>query len=74
MRRSEILKLRWCDIDLTNGFASSMTPRNGEDRRVPLTKRCVEVLQKVPQAHEQVFPITATCLRLAWGRARQKQR
>ena len=21
MRRSEILKLRWCDIDFTNGFA-----------------------------------------------------
>ena len=72
MRRSEILKLRWCDVDLENGFASLYDTKNGEDRRVPLTKRCIEVLQSVPQTHEQVFPISATCLRLAWNRARNK--
>ena len=27
MRRSEILKLRWCDVDLENGFATFMTQR-----------------------------------------------
>jgi integrase len=72
MRRSEILKLRWCDVDLENGFASLYDTKNGEDRRVPLTRRCVEVLKTVPQTHEQVFPISATCLRLAWNRARNK--
>ena len=49
-----------------------MTLKNGEDRKVPLTKRCVRLLQKVPQVHEKVFPITANCLRLAWSRARAK--
>ncbi|MDB2468538.1 site-specific integrase [Alphaproteobacteria bacterium] len=72
MRRSEILKLRWCDVDLENGFASLYDTKNGEDRRVPLTRRCIEVLKTVPQTHEQVFPISATCLRLAWNRARKK--
>jgi integrase len=72
MRRSEILKLRWCDVDLENGFSSLYDTKNGEDRRVPLTKRCIEVLKTVPQRHEQVFPISATCLRLAWNRARNK--
>ena len=72
MRRSEVLKLRWCDVDLENGFASLFDTKNGEDRRVPLTRRCVEVLKTVPQTHEQVFPISATCLRLAWNRARSK--
>ena len=72
MRRSEILKLRWCDVDLENGFASLYDTKNGEDRRVPLTRRCIEVLQTVPRTHEQVFPISATCLRLAWNRARNK--
>ena len=72
MRRSEILKLRWCDIDFTNGFAFLYDTKNGEDRKVPLTERCVRLLQKVPQVHEKVFPITANCLRLAWGRARAK--
>ena len=72
MRRSEILKLRWCDVDLENGFASLYDTKNGEDRRVPLNRRCIEVLKTVPQTHEQVFPISATCLRLAWNRARNK--
>ena len=72
MRRSEILKLRWCDIDFKNGFAFLFDTKNGEDRKVPLTKRCERLLQKVPQVHEKVFPITANCLRLAWGRARAK--
>ena len=72
MRRSEILKLRWCDVDLENGFASLYDTKNGEDRRVPLTRRCIEVLQTVPRTHEQVFPVSATCLRLAWNRARNK--
>ena len=34
MRRSEILKLRWCDFDLDNGFASLYDTKNGEDRRL----------------------------------------
>ena len=72
MRRSEILKLRWCDVDLENGFASLYDTKNGEDRRVPLTRRCKEVLQTVPQTNEQIFAISATCLRLAWNRARKK--
>ena len=72
MRRSEILKLRWCDVDLENGFASLYDTKNGEDRRVPLTRRCIEVLQTVPHTNEQVFPIYATYLHLAWNRARNK--
>ena len=72
MRRSEILKLGWTDIDFTNGFAFLYDTKNGEDRKVPLTKKCMKLLQKVPQSHEKVFPITANCLRLAWGRARAK--
>ena len=72
MRRSEILKLRWCDVDLENGFTSLCDTKNGEDRRVPLTRKCIEVLKTVLQTDEKVFPISATYLRLAWNRARKK--
>ena len=72
MRHSEILKLRWCDVELETGFASLYDTKNGEDRRVPLTRRCKEVLKTVPKTDERVFPISATCLRLAWNRARKK--
>ena len=66
MRRSEILKLRWCDVDLENGFASLYDTKNGEDRRVPLTRRCIEVLQTVPQTDEQsvsnLCHLSASCM------------
>ena len=72
MRRSEILKLKWCDINLETGFASLYDTKNGEDRKVPLTKRCIEVLNQLPRSHEHVFPISATCLHQAWRRALRK--
>ena len=72
MRRSEILKLKWCDINFYTGFASLYDTKNGEDRKVPLTKRCIEVLNQLPRSHEHVFPISATCLHQAWQRAVRK--
>jgi len=72
MRRSEILKLKWHDINLETGFASLFDTKNGEDRKVPLTKKCIEVLNQLPRSHEYVFPISATCLNQAWRRAVKK--
>ena len=74
MRCPEILSLRLCDMDmdLENGFASLYDTKNGEDRRVPLTKTAKGVLSRLPANKERVFPISATCLRLAWNRARKK--
>ena len=65
MRRSEILNLRWVDVDLDSGFASLFDTKNGEDRRVPLTKTARDVLSGLPRRDERVFPISANCLRLA---------
>ncbi len=72
MRRSEILNLRWVDIDLDNGFAFLFDTKNGEDRTVPLTKTARDVLSKLPKQDERVFPISANCVRLAWERCRKK--
>ena len=72
MRRSEILNLRWVDIDLDSGFATLFDTKNGEDRRVPLTKTARDVLSKLPNQDEMVFPISANCVRLAWERTRKK--
>ena len=72
MRRSEILNLRWVDIDLDSGFACLFDTKNGEDRRVPLTKTARDVLSKLPNQDERVFPISANCVRLAWERSRNK--
>ena len=72
MRRSEILNLRWVDVDLDNGFAFLFDTKNGEDRRVPLTKAARDVLSKLPKQDERVFPISANCVRLAWERTRKR--
>ena len=72
MRRSEILNLRWVDVDLDNGFAFLFDTKNGEDRRVPLTKTARDVLSRLPRQDERVFPIRANCVRLAWERCRNK--
>jgi integrase len=72
MRRSEILKLKWCDINFHTGFASLFDTKNGEDRKVPLTLKCVQLLNQLPRSHEHVFPLSATCLNQAWQRAVKK--
>lgn len=72
MRRSEMLRLRWEDVDLVRGIASLMETKNGEDRFVPLTTTAIELLKDVPIRSVRVFPITADCLRLAWVRAKKK--
>jgi integrase len=72
MRRSEILKLKWQDINLETGFALLYDTKNGEDRKVPLTLRCIQFLNQLSRSHEHVFPISATCLNQAWRRAVRK--
>ena len=72
MRRSEILNLRWVDVDWNGGFACLFDTKNGKDKRVPLTKTARDVLSKLPNQDEIVFPISANCVRLAWERTRNK--
>ena len=59
-------------MDLDSGFASLFDTKNGEDRRVPLTKAARDVLASLPAQNERVFPISANCVRLAWERTRKK--
>ena len=72
MRRSEMLNLRWVDVDLDSGFAFLFDTKNGDDRRVPLTKTASGVLLRLPKQNDKVFPISATCVRQAWERCRNK--
>ncbi len=72
MRRSEILKLKWNDVNLNTGIASLYDTKNGDDRHIPLTKIAIELLSNLTQSSEFVFPISANCLRLAWERCRKK--
>ena len=70
MRRSEILKLKWENID--NGIASLYDTKNGEDRYIPLTRHAQGVLKMLSKVSHYVFPITADCLKSAWNRIKQR--
>ena len=71
MRRSEILKMRWLDIDKIKKTAKLINTKNGDDRTVPLTRNAFEVLQNLEKKTEFVFPITPNCLQLAWRRVKK---
>ena len=50
MRRSEVRKLKWADVDLDRGFLLLRDPKSGEDQRVPLGDAAIRVLK----SHQRV--------------------
>ncbi len=56
MRKSEILKLEWNDIDFERGFIHIRGPKGGQDARIPLNDPAGAVFEKLPRTHELVFP------------------
>ncbi len=57
MRAGEILALRWELIDLARRVAVLTDTKNGENRRVPLASRVVDILKALPRRFDGfVFP------------------
>jgi integrase len=70
MRRSEILGLRWENIDLIRQTAFLTDTKNGTSRTVPLSAAAVEVLRSLPRNISGiVFPIHYFTLSAAFKRA-----
>lgn len=72
MRRSELLKLTWDDIDLVAGTAHLATTKNGHPRTVALTPRAIELLQELPHRQGRVLRCSASSIRRAFARAREQ--
>lgn len=49
MRRGEIVRLRWKDIDLSKRIAVLFDTKNGEDRVIPLSSEALAVLVAMPR-------------------------
>ncbi|MDR7927440.1 site-specific integrase [Acidithiobacillus thiooxidans] len=59
VRRGEIQKLLWKDVDFTKCTAQLLDTKNGEDRFIPLSSRAIAVLKKLPpNINVKVFPGT----------------
>ncbi|MEC7819153.1 MAG: site-specific integrase [Pseudomonadota bacterium] len=69
MRRGELLKLTWPDIDLVARKAVIRDTKTGTDRTIPLSKIAAATLSALPCKLGRVFPITANALRQSWARA-----
>jgi len=76
MRRGELLRMTWRDIDWSEPSLRIPVTKNGEARTIPLSRTALAVLQarKPGQTHEddRVFTWTGNALRLAWERLRKR--
>lgn len=59
MRRSEICRLLWEDIDTQKCTAKIRDTKNGEDRVIPLSPRALNIITSQEQINERVFRITS---------------
>lgn len=55
LRRGEVRKLRWDDIDLQTGFITLRDPKGGEDTRVPLSSEAKEMLEAHPKSSSSTY-------------------
>jgi integrase len=53
MRRGELFRLRWQDIDFDRGFITIRNPKGGKDETIPLNSAAREVLEGHPRASGQ---------------------
>jgi integrase len=72
MRRSELLAMRWDDVDLEARTVLLRNTKNGLPRTVPLSPRALSVLKVMPRYGPTVFIVSANALRLAWERLRRR--
>lgn len=57
MRRGELFRLRWQDVDFDRGFIHIRDPKGGQDQKIPLNQAARELLLAHPQSGSPyVFP------------------
>jgi len=72
MRRSEILQLRWEDIDFQRSLATLNETKNGQSRIVPLSKIALDVITKREKETLFIFNISSNAVRLAWSQFQKR--
>jgi integrase len=57
MRRGELFRLKWDDVDFERGFIHIRDPKGGQDQKIPLNGKARELLQSHPRNESPyVFP------------------
>jgi integrase len=68
MRRSELLRLRWVDLDMKAHLAHLRDTKNGDARSVPLSSEALSVIQSLPSNNDYLLPVSDNALRQSWER------
>jgi integrase len=55
MRRGELFKLKWSDVDFRTGFIAIRDPKGGPDQRIPLNDAARDVLKRLPKIKKSDF-------------------
>ncbi|MCZ4264093.1 site-specific integrase [Erythrobacter sp. G21629-S1] len=69
LRRGEMLRLQWRDIDIEARSALIRNTKNGSDRTIPLSKPAVAILNGLEMSSCGPFPLSGNALRQCWTRA-----
>lgn len=70
MRRGELSKLRWENINIKSRTAHLIDTKNGEDRTIPLSSRAIKALGMLPRRIDgQVLGMSSDGLTRAFARA-----
>ncbi|NLW80888.1 MAG: site-specific integrase [Desulfovibrionales bacterium] len=56
MRRGEMFRLKWTDLDFARGFIVIRDPKGGTDQTIPMNPRARELFETIPALCEWVFP------------------
>ena len=76
MRRGEILRIRWTDIDFAAKTLHIEVTKNGHARTIPLSSHAFVVLDEVRELTSKkeklVFPMSENAFKLAWQRLRNR--
>jgi len=72
MRRSELLAMRWDDVDVGARTVLLRSTKNGHPRTVPLSPRALEIIRDTPRFGKIVFAVSANAVRLAWERLKRR--
>lgn len=69
MRRMELLRLDWSQVNLTSRTLHILHTKNGEPRTIPLSSKAVGTFRKLePGESGPVFSVSESGLRYHWGR------
>ncbi|MCK4820214.1 site-specific integrase, partial [bacterium] len=56
MRRSEIFKLKWVDLDFRRGFITLVDPKGGKDQIIPMNDTARGIFESIYKRNDFVFP------------------